>query len=268
MDINTFHLKMIDKVLLVLDDKYIIFRERKGKWELWNAKTGESILLNDTGELLNHVVGKQKISDLLDSKDFTFDRPLHGGRGAGGDGDSKEWHVLDGGGEDPPYKPDFPARINVRVKTKNREEAIKTFMREARKDPTHEHAITLTDDGFAHSYTHGGKGAVYPGAPQKNGSVIHNHPYRPDLNTFSKTDLVTSISRKTEKGINATYDNGKDISGYRDFVKGSHFKAKEFVKALDTATFRGKTYDQAFDGWLTRHQRTYGYKFVHKKVKL
>lgn len=28
------------------------------------------------------------------------------------------------------------------------------------------------------------------------------------------------------------------------------------------------TDDQAFDGWLTRHQRTYGYKFVHKKVKL
>ena len=265
MDVNKFFLRVKGKALIMLDSDNFIFRRKHGRWALWNAKTGDEYIFSSAKELLDYTTTDgRKIGDVLeDMGDFTI--PLNGGRGAGAGGGQVFTFGHSGKGKGGFFRSDLPARVNTQVKIKTRENAIRTFMDIAAKRPDREHAVTLTRDGFANSYTHGGRHEVALGRSAKGDLAVHNHP---GGGSFSDTDLFTATQNRNLSGIVATYDKGMfGGRGYRSFTKGTHFKAEAFVKAVSTAKMRGKDYDSAVDHWLSRNQKTYGYKFKNVRLK-
>lgn len=264
MDSNTFQLKMLGKSLVMVTDQDIVFRRKHGRWAMWNSETEEEKVFQDAESLLDYTIGGKKIGDILDEKE-DFSIPLEGGRGASGSSGMKSFkfgHASGGGGGH--NKSDLPARVNVRVKVKTPENAIKTFMNLAALRPDREHSVTIDRMGFANSYTHGGSSSVSLGRIRKGDLAVHNHP---SGGSFSDTDLITASQQTGLRGIVATYDKGMfGGQGYRLITKGTHFKAEAFVKAVKTASMRGKDYDDAVDRWLSRNQKKYGYKFKNIKV--
>lgn len=115
----------------------------------------------------------------------------------------------------------------------------------------------MDENGYVTSYVIGNKSSV-PISGKRGEMVFHNHP---SGGTFSKADML-SVSHSREKGIVASGKNGDYI-----FVKGGHFKANAFTKAVNTARPSGKSYDDAIDKWLRKNQKKYGYKYEFRKVK-
>ena len=69
------------------------------------------------------------------------------------------------------------------------------------------------------------------------------------------------MASSKEKGIIATSSNPKIKKTYH-IQKNQNFKAKEFIKAVNTAKWPKKySYSEGADWWLRRNQRTYGYKY-------
>ncbi len=179
-----------------------------------------------------------------------------GGRGQSANGNKhfKFSNAGDGGLPGGPSKNLFPARANVRIKTKTPEAAMEEF-RERYKNADHEWAYAIDDQGYVHEYREGGKHSVSVNGG-KGMMVLHNHP---GGGAFSKADLLVTAN-SDNKGIVAS---GKHYDYV--FTKGTHFKADEFRRAVNNATLTGKDYSEGVHNWLTKNQRKYGFKYYRRK---
>lgn len=224
---------------------------------LWNEETDEIIHFKSLDDALLFEIDGKTIKDIVAEADMTlFQMILEGGSG-NSSGATKEFGVGEGSGEMVIPDFDLPARMNTKIKIKTEQEAIKVF-REMHKDSKVEHAVNIDLDGFASGYSHGSEGSVIPAPHKKGDMTIHNHPERRwgKLSHFSFADLKNTVM-SSKRGIIATHDDG-----YYKFLKGGHFKGEQFIRDLKKARFKGKDYDDAFDKWLRKNQKTYGYKYT------
>lgn len=244
METQAFIHKMKDYNFAIVDDTYIIFKLRGGKWELYNAES-------DASEIYNDVVDMADVISTIKTIEFKID----GGRGASGDGKKRvQWEDARGGGGGDVAGGDLPARMNNKIKVKSEAEAIRQFRAEHGKD-TKEHLINVDKNGFVSGYNHGGSGSVRVGRYRNGDLVIHNHP---GDGTFSPTDMLMMAGTRT-RGIVATHSKG-----YRIVTKGTHFDSVGFTKAIkrkQKTGFVGKDIDKAVDKFLKANQKRYGYKF-------
>ena len=184
--------------------------------------------------------------------------PFNGGNGSSsGSAGNKQFkfnHASGGGGSHDKVR--FPAEFNDGEKEQSLMKALDKF-REKHANADHEYGIAVDEQGFVHQYIEGGSTSVGI-AGTKGQTIIHNHP---SGGNFSDSDLIHT-SQTQEKGIIASGNKGDYI-----FEKGAHFDAKGFVKAVKTAKFYGKDYDDATHKWLTANQEKYGYKYRFRKAK-
>ena len=255
MNIKQFRYRMIDFKFAVLNQDVILFKLKKGRWEVYDSEI--STEYNTLDEAAEHIcISGESVKELIEKLE-TIKLALEGGRGAGGDNQKFEWRSAGGGGGE--NKSDYAARMNNAIKVKTPEEAIAAFRR-AHDNSDIEHAITVTSQGFVNSYVHGGASSVMPGRTLKGDLVVHNHPNK---SSFSPADMLSTAASVNEHGIVATYG-----SGYRIFTKGNHFDAVGFTKAVNRATKRGikgKDINDAVDRFLKRNQKKYGYVFKNVK---
>lgn len=232
----------------------------KKSLNLWNVKTDENIHFKTLDEAMGFEIDGKTIKQIVADADMSlFDSVLNGGSGAGSPKEKgKQKFKFGGNGQKPAYNPDIPVKVNTRVKTKTAAEAVKQF-RNMHGNSKIEHAITIDKNGFVSGYTHGSSMAVVPPRANKGETLIHNHPGRSYGKTshFSDADLLLTAKDKNLAGVVATFNGG-----YHNFQKGTHFKAEEFAKAVNKATFSGTDYDTAVTGWLRRNQKKYGYKYT------
>jgi len=151
--------------------------------------------------------------------------------------------------------PHFPAEANARIKEKTEENAIDYFAKQYR-EADHEYGMLIDSQGFVHSYSEGGRTAVYIGT-KKGTFAVHNHP---GGGAFSDSDLINT-ARSDRSGIAAI-----GLGGDYYFRKnGGHFKGPQFARAVKNARLRGTDYDDAVRRWLTANQKKFGYNFEFKK---
>lgn len=75
-------------------------------------------------------------------------------------------------------------------------------------------------------------------------------------------------TRKGIVAVSGTKGRSEDSAKYAgtySFVKGTHFNASGFVKAINTATLKGADYNDAVNKWLKANQKKYGYKYSYTK---
>lgn len=172
----------------------------------------------------------------------------------------------------------FPAKFNTANKNKTVEGAISQFEK-MHNESDKEHLIQIDSQGFAQKYRIGDESSVTPSTNMRyNSHAVHNHPVG-GYENFSVADLYTTSTQKAFSGITATSTRNKvvgrrgrgkghEITRREDkrftFEKGTHFKAREFERAISKATFRGLDYNHAVDNWLTANQKKYGYKYTSK----
>lgn len=243
METQAFIHKMKDYNFAIVDDTYIIFKLRGGKWELYNAES-------DTSEIYNDVVDMADVISTIKTIEFKID----GGRGASGNSKNRvKWKNAGGGGGDGTVG-DLPARMNNKIKVKTETSAIHQFRAKHGNDKK-EHLITVDKNGFVSGYNHGGKHSVGMARYRKGDLVIHNHPSN---STFSPADMLMMAGTKT-RGVVATHNKG-----YRIVTKNTHFDAIGFTKAVkrkQKTGFAGKDINKAVDKFLKANQKKYGYTF-------
>lgn len=149
-----------------------------------------------------------------------------------------------------------PAEANVKIKKKNIESAIYEFAKNY-KSASHEYAYSIDLGGYVHKFSEGGKHSVKVGSG-KNRITVHNHP---SGSNFSLKDLV---STSASKSVGVIAIGGKYTYS---FTKGTHFKTKDFIKAVRSSNMSGKSYDDAVHRWLSGNQKKYGYVYKRSKTK-
>ena len=195
---------------------------------------------------------------LEDIEEFT----LQGGRGSSSSSSGKM-----GFGNAPGRKGNnreelLPAELNIKqAKGNSIDKVLKRF--EAKYgDADREYAISVDEQGYVHQHIKGGRHSVGISG-DKGETIIHNHP---SGSNFSKADLENVASTQA-KGIVATSSN-KTTKGTYSFYKTDKFKAKEFIKALNKASWdKSIGYNKGVQNWLKKNQKTYGYKYSARKVK-
>lgn len=227
---------------------------------LWNMDTDEIIHFESLEEAYQFQIKGKTIKQQIDEADMSLFDVVYAG-GSGSSGPSRAFKVFQGGSFDGGEANgpaidlnDLPARVNVRVKTKNVETAIQEF-RKMFNDSKTEHAISVDRDGFVNGFRHGGSNSVQNPRLKNGDLIVHNHPAHGYAH-FSGQDLV-STSMSIERGVVATH-----AKGYYKLEKGTHFKAESFARDVKKLTLHGKDYNSAMDRWLKRNQRKYGYKYT------
>lgn len=255
INLRQFEYRMTGKIFAMLSDTIFLARAKKGKWEVYNSQTEESIEFDTLKDAAAYKINDTTIESMIEELD-TVEITRCGGRGAsGGESYSVGGNGISGDGRGTTTA-DFPARVNTRVKVKSEHEAIQEFRKMVKeRDSSREHGIEVDRNGFAYQYRHGGSSSIQISSRARGTLIVHNHP---NNSSFSKADLLSTSQSKNERGVVATHSKG-----YRKFEKGSHFKATEFMKAVSKAKARGKDFNDATDKWLKRNQRRYGYKFTH-----
>lgn len=243
-----------------LTDSLILFRKPLQAYDL---DSDETTYFDTLADLFAHVVGNQTVKDIISAAkpEDIFKLQLDGGRGSGSDNwTGKFSHASQSGNGRDKTKSDFPARVNGIIDVKNEAEALKAF-RQLHVADDYESAVTVDENGYVTQYVHGNSTSV--GIWGRKGEIVyHNHPSfgGEKGGNFSDMDLI-STAASAERGIVASAKEGD----YK-FVKGTHFKAAEFTKAVKTATLKGKDYSDAVDKWLKRNQKRYGYKYSFTKA--
>lgn len=239
-----------------LTDKHILFRK---PLELYNLETDETISFKNMEKAYEHQIGDMTIREIISKASIDlFSMQLDGGRGASSGG-KKQFRFSNAGGNDKDNTtPDLPARLNVRLSIKNKspEGMLKEFAKLHSKSGR-EYGVTVDENGYVTRYVKGNTTSV--GIWGSRGEMVyHNHP---NGGNFSKNDML-STAHSAEKGIVASGRNGDYI-----FVKGGHFKANAFAKAVNSARPSGNSYDDAIDKWLKKNQKKYGYTYSFRKEK-
>lgn len=228
-------------------DKYFLYDDL----ELYNKYTGET----KQYQSLDEILADKYLKSQLDKITFNY---FSGGRGAGSGkmgGGFTSASDRGGDGPDKTYSA-HPAEFNNGGRFHNQETGIQTFISKYGK-ANKEYAISIDEQGFAHSYRIGNAHSVSIAAAGKNHTIIHNHP---SGGNFSKADLLTTAANSNQKGIVAT--NSK--KAYR-FEKTSKFDSKGFTKAVNNAKWPTKfDYDKGADWWLKKNAQKYGYIYSYK----
>lgn len=222
--------------------------------ELYHVTTGESRFYKTVEE----VIADKEVNALLDGIQFNI---FSGGRGASsGKGGKGDKGGLGGGftsakdGPDKSYSAN-PAPFNYGGRSQNLDSVVSKFINDY-GSAKREYAVSVDDQGFAHSYRIGNAHSVSIIAGPGH-TVVHNHP---SGGNFSKADLLNTAG-SNRKGIIAT---NKD--SYYHFEKTQKFDAKGFTKAVNNAKWPKKmSYDEGADWWLRKNASKFGYKYDKKK---
>ncbi len=249
-------------------DKLVLFRD---PLELYSLTTGKVIAqFKDLDEALHfEIEGVTLEKRVAEWTEIVFPA-IGGGRGSGsGMGFGGKWPSSNGGGSGF-SSADHPARMNVKTSVnRTYDDMLKAFIQTHANSDT-EHGITIDGYGFTTQYIHGTSGAVAI-AGGKGEIVIHNHPFD-GWPTFSKEDVIHAAMSR-ERGIVAvsgTKGRSEETAKYAgtySFVKGTHFNASGFVKAVNKANLSGKDYNDAVSKWLKANQKKYGYSYTYQKAK-
>lgn len=234
-------------------DKWVMFKP----CEIWNEETDETVKFKRLDDALDYKIKGVTIREYIEKftpKSWT----LNGGRGSSSsNGGGKEFRFTsanDGNSSDRTHSI-HAAYMNVATKERSVEGAIKAFGNRYR-NADHEYGAAVDNLGYTHNHVEGNAHSVNIHGAGK--VILHNHP---SGGNFSKADMQV-MSRGNERGIVASGKHGDYI-----FMKGSHFKGKEFEKAMAKARPRGKNYDEAVGKWLKANQEKYGYTYSFKKLK-
>lgn len=232
----------------MLTDTVALFRYPR-HIELYDFAAEETIgTYRRLDDALDATVGGKTLRAYIEEMEhITFD--LDGGRGSGSglQGFSFGHASRAPGGKS---SRDFPARFNVQD-VKSPQKTLDTF-RDMHVKSQKEHCITVDDQGFCTSYTHGEDTSCAIG--NSTGLIIHNHPGEVGGN-FSDTDLFSCANGKFS-GVIAVGREGTYI-----FQKTPKFKPQDFSKAVRGAKMHGKDYNEATNRWLRHNQAKYGYVY-------
>ena len=240
--------------------------------ELYNLSTGKTIAeFEDLDEALAYELeGKTLRERIAEWTEIVFPAEFGGRGGASGMGFSGKWPSSGGGGADESTD-DFLARMNVKANVKRTyEDALKAFIN-THGSASEEHGIVVDEQGFVTKYRHGNSSSISGLTGNGTEIAIHNHPSH-GWPTFSKEDVINT-AMGTRRGIVAvsTKAGRSDLSakyaGTYTFVKGGHFNASGFIKAVNKAQISGKDYNDAVDRWLKNNQKKYGYTYTYQKAK-
>lgn len=251
-------------------DKMVLFRN---PLELYSLTTGKTIAsFSSLDEALRYEIDGKTLEQRIGAwTEITF--PLeHGGRGSSSGAEfNGKWPSALGGGGNDETTADLPARINVKVGNRRTyEDMVRAFVA-AHGDALEEHGVVVDEQGFATKYRHGNVGSISGLGGSGKEIAIHNHP-RDGWPTFSKEDVINT-ALGTRRGIVAVStktgrnDDTTRYAGVYTFTKESHFKASDFVKAVNNAQLSGKDYNDAVSKWLKANQKKYGYKYSYRKAK-
>lgn len=242
----------------VVFGEWVLWRK---SMNLWNKDTDEIIHFESLEEAYQFELKGKTIKQRIDEADISlFEIVISGGSGRGSP--TRGFKVYQGGvaggGNGLPEidLDDLPARVNVRVKTKNEATAIREF-RNMFNESDREHVILIDRDGFVNKFRHGGSGSVSVPRTKREDLIVHNHPAGGPVH-FSGADLIGMAEIRKSRGIVATH-----AKGYYKIEKGTHFKEESFSRAVKKLVVRGKDYDTAMDRWMKRNQKKFGYKYTN-----
>lgn len=155
------------------------------------------------------------------------------------------------------------AELNYGTSKGNSVESVLGRFKDKYGNADREYAIAVDKNGYVHQHIKGGKHSV--GISGNEGeTIIHNHP---SGSNFSKADLQNFATTKVHSIIATS--SSKTTKGTYQISKTNHFKAKEFDKALSKAKWSSDMdYNTGASWWLKKNQKTYGYKFSQKGVKI
>ncbi len=244
--------------------------------ELYDLSTGETLAtFTNLDDALSYVVEGRTIAEIVEGMDELTAPSDEGGRGSSSSSPFKGRWEDNNGNERDYTEGDLPARMNVRLGGKRTYGDMVRAFTEAHGSDEKEHGIVVDAEGFATIYRHGNKGSISGLVGKKTEIAIHNHP-RDGWPTFSKADVVNTAlsSRRGIVAVSTTKGRDKSIyaetakyAGTYTFIKGGHFKATEFVKAVNKAYLTGKDYNDAVDKWLKKNQKKYGYTYTYQRNK-
>lgn len=236
--------------------------------ELWNEETDESIRFKTVDEALLYVVDGERVADIIGKSDDLVICPLAGGRGSGSGANAfsgkfrgmPDRRKGKGGGEEKRHN---PVEFNIRIKSRTPQGAMAEFNK-IYGGADHEWGAEIDSQGYVRQFVEGaahevgifGSAGRFSKMGRNNQSLIlHNHP---SASAFSKADML-SFANGAEHGIVASGTKYNYI-----MTKGTHFKANDFVKAINRATITGKDYSDAVHKWLTKNATKYGYKYERR----
>ncbi len=240
--------------------------------ELYSLSTGEVIAsFNSLDEALAYEIDGKTLEQRVAAWTEIVFPVEHGGRGGGsGMGFSGGWPSAINGNDKDRTVADHPARMNTRLGVNRTYEDMVRAFAEAHSNADEEHGVVIDAYGFATKYRHGNAGSISGLSGNGTEIAVHNHP-KDGWPTFSKEDVINT-AMGTRKGIVAVSSKqGRSAetakyAGTYSFVKGTHFNASGFVKAVNRAKLSGRDYNDAVDKWLRANQRKYGYKYSYSKV--
>lgn len=267
MELNTFRHQFKRLGGVYATDSVALMRK---PLELIKLSTGETIASFDSlDEALAYELDGKTIEERVKSwTEIVFPHEFGGRGGGSGMGFSGPWGDDGGGGKDE-TEADLPARMNVRVGiNRTYQDMVKAFADIHAASPE-EHGVVVDAQGFATKYRHGNAGSISGLSGNGSEIALHNHPSF-GWPTFSKADVVNT-AMGTRKGIVAiSSTKGRDettakYAGTYSFIKGTHFNANGFVKAVGNARLSGKDYNDAVHRWLKANQKKYGYTYTYEK---
>lgn len=271
MELVDFEKDLQGREGITLLGNYILFKD----YELFDESNGESVYFNNFDDVLDYKLNGETIRDIIKEKEDSteideggrgqgYSRPSRGGKLFGGKGSRS------GGRAGEIKQPLPPAYINTLTspRFKSVDKTSKAFGKNL-MDADREFAGLIDENGFALEYTKGQKTSVQH-LERKGAFSIHNHPVK----QLSKDKRHMYFNAPSTPDIrNWALGNGKGTivvsSGNRTMyklTKGNRFKAKEFIKAMNSAKSTGaKNYDSDVDKFLKANQKKYGYKYNRNK---
>jgi len=270
MRIETFKHEFKQRNSVMLTDNIMLFRKPLELYDMAKDETLATFKGKNVDVVLSFKINGRTVQQIIESWTEMPTIALNGGRGSGSgmDNFSGKWPSSGNGNEKDRTTSDHPARMNVKTGVnRTYEDMLKAFS-DTHADSDIEHGVTIDDFGYTTRYRHGNAGSISIWGG-KGEVVVHNHPAGGWPN-FSKEDLL-SVASSGERGIVAV--SGKKgrsaetakYAGTYSFVKGTHFNATAFTKAINNATIRGKDYNDAVSKWLKANQKKYGYKYSYSK---
>lgn len=249
-------------------DKVVLFRK---PLELYNLATGETIATFDSlDEALAYEIDGKTLEQRVSAWTEIVFPVEHGGRGSSsGMGFDGGWPSAGGGDGPDEAEADLPARMNTKVGVHRTYEDMVRAFAEAHANSDIEHGVVVDAYGFATKYRHGNAGSISGLSGNGTEIAVHNHP-KDGWPTFSKEDVVNT-AMGTRRGIVAvsspqgrTPETAK-YAGTYSFVKGTHFNASGFIKAVGSAKLSGTDYNDAVNRWLKANQKKFGYMYSYSK---
>ena len=269
MEINNFKRNFKQLGGVYITDKLVLFRR---PLELYNLTSNTVIASFDSlDDALNYELNGKPLEKHIGSWEAIVFPPEFGGRGSGSGMESfnQKWPSSGNGSEKDKTVADLPARMNTKIGiNRTYDDMLKSFA-DTHRDSDEEHGVVIDAYGFATKYRHGNTGSISGLSGNGTEIAVHNHPAG-GYPVFSKEDLINTAlgTRKGIVAVSGTKGRSADTAKYAGtytFVKGTHFNASAFIKAVNNDTIRGKDYNDAVHKWLKANQKKYGYKYSYSK---